>query len=179
MDWPDHLENYYRLHCETYGRTGVEPHPHAYFAGIAERMAQRGNAVLLAALGGDGRVVAYHNDAWFGPGALYHTGCSSDDAQQTGANYLLLWKAMIMAKEAGKAFYEVGNIFPNTADRKQHGLTVFKTRFGGRPYRALRSFKEFSTSGGSIDDASIRGNGNTPASVAGNLRRIVKMFSGR
>lgn len=139
VDWRDHLHRYYELHCETYNRTGVTPHPIAYFAGIAEKMAPADHAALIAAYDAGGRVIAYHNDAWFGAGALYHTGCSLDDAQDTGANYLLLWKAIVAAKAAGKCHYEVGPIFPTSSDRKQQGLTFFKTRFGGEPHRAFRS----------------------------------------
>ncbi len=139
VPWPEHLDNYYRLHCETYFRTGVTPHPIQYFSGISEKLAPLGYSALFAAFDRDGDVLAYHNDACLGPGVLYHTGCSADSAQDTGANYLLLWTAIVAAKEDGRLAYEVGPIFPGTDDAKQKGLTLFKTRFGGSPRRAMRS----------------------------------------
>lgn len=144
VEWAEHVSEYYGLHCETYRRTGVTPHPLRYFSGIAESMAPRGYAVLSAAFDAKGRVLAYHNDASFGPGRLYHTGCSADSAQESGANYLLLWNSIIGAKRAGKIAYEVGPIFPGSLDAKQRGLTFFKTRFGGAPRRALRSSLSYS-----------------------------------
>jgi lipid II:glycine glycyltransferase (peptidoglycan interpeptide bridge formation enzyme) len=139
VDWLEHLDRYYALHCETYKRTGVAPHPYAYFSGIAEKMGPSGHAALFAAFDDRGEVLAYHNDACFSSGALYHTGCSASNAQDKGANYLLLWRAIVASKEAGRMVYEVGPIFPNASDPKQRGLTLFKTRFGGSPRRAMRS----------------------------------------
>ena len=144
VHWSEHLDSYYRLHRETYFRTGVTPHPVQYFSGISEKMAPSGYSALFAAFDGDGDVLAYHNDACLGPGVLYHTGCSADSAQDTGANYLLLWTAIVAAKQDGRLAYEVGPIFPGTDESKQKGLTLFKTRFGGSPRRALRSYRDLS-----------------------------------
>lgn len=178
VDWLEHLPRYYDLHCETYNRTGVHPHPRAYFAGIAEKMALSGHAALFAALDTEDRVVAYHNDAWFRGGALYHTGCSSDDAQDRGANYLLLWKAILAARESGKSHYEVGPIFPTSTDRKQQGLTLFKTRFGGEPHRAFRSRRMLQVEADATVTASSGSTGGVVSArrrLGGLLRRIAAL----
>jgi hypothetical protein len=138
IDWREFLDAYYVCHCETYTRTGVSPHPKAYFAGIANDIAPRGHAVLLAAFTRTGEAIAFHNSARFGEGALYHTGCSREQALEIGANHLLLWRSILSAKQDGMRWFDVGTIIPGTADPKLKGLTLFKTRFGGEPHRYLR-----------------------------------------
>jgi SAM-dependent methyltransferase len=147
-DWPKLLDDYYRVHVETYRRTGVAPHPRAYFAGIAREMAPAGHAVLLVGYAPDGRPVAFHNDARLGPGALYHTGCSETEHLASGVNYLLFWQAILDAKAEGRSHYESGEVFPGAASGKDHGLSVFKRKFGGETRRFLRATKRFEGSAG-------------------------------
>lgn len=136
VNWAQHLDRYYEMHVATYTRTGVQPHPRAYFAGIAAHTAPSGNSVLWAVLTSEGEVVAYHNDAWFGCGAYYHTGCSTEDPGFSGASYLLFWEAMLGARRAGIRWYDCGAIFTGkTPSEKQKGLSTFKTKFGGQPHR--------------------------------------------
>ena len=137
VDWAEFLDAYYDCHCETYTRTGVDPHPKAYFAGIAHEMAPRGYAVLLAAFTRAGEPIAFHNAARFGVGALYHTGCSRAQALDLGANHLLLWRSILFAKQDGVGWFDVGTIIPGATDPKLKGLTLFKTRFGGEPHRYI------------------------------------------
>ncbi|WP_337996698.1 lipid II:glycine glycyltransferase FemX [Oleispirillum naphthae] len=138
LDWAESLDHYYGLHCATYRRTGVPPHPRSYFAGIAAVTAASGNSVLWGVRDPSGSIVACHNSAWFGEGAYYHTGCSEDGANQTGASYLLFWGAILGARAAGLRWYDCGAIFPNATDAKQRGLTTFKTKFGGTPHRMFQ-----------------------------------------
>jgi hypothetical protein len=138
VDWMEFLDAYYLCHCETYNRTGVNPHPRAYFSGIAHEMAPRGNAVLLAAFTAADEPIAFHNVARFGEGAFYHTGCSRSEALELGANHLLLWRSILLAKQDGLRWFDVGTITPGAADPKLRGLTLFKTRFGGEPHRQLQ-----------------------------------------
>jgi len=141
-DWAKLLDDYYRTHVETYRRTGVPPHPRAYFEGIARETAPAGHAVLIVGYAPDGRPVAFHNDARMGDGALYHTGCSETAHLESGVNYLVFWQALLDAKAAGCTAYESGEVFPGAAPgSKDHGLTVFKRKFGGEPHRRLRARK--------------------------------------
>lgn len=136
VDWSQHLDRYYELHVATYTRTGVQPHPRAYFAGIAAHTAPTGNSVLWALCAPGGEYIAYHNAAWFGSGSYYHTGCSADSALHAGANHLLFWEAMLGAMHAGIRWYDCGSIFPDVdASEKQRGLSTFKTKIGGQPHR--------------------------------------------
>ncbi len=133
--WPACIDDYYALHCETYRRTGVEPHPREYFAGMAAHTAPTDNSVLWCARSPEGETVAYHNGAWFVDGGYYHTGCSSAEASESGVSYLLFWESLLGAKAAGLRWYDCGAIFPNSADPKQRGLTTFKRKFGGEAHR--------------------------------------------
>lgn len=131
VSWADYLERYYEVHSATYIRTGETPHPREYFEGIATRMAPRGNSVLWAAFEPGGGVIAFHNTARLGSGAMYHTGCSLEPALETGANYLAFWSAIRGAREAGCDRYELGEVFVGDVTGKKRGLTTFKSKFGG------------------------------------------------
>ena len=137
-DWKNSLDDYYRVHVETYRRTGVPPHPKAYFEAIAEKFGSSGQAVLWVCRTSTGEPVAYHNSARFGEGAVYWTGCSRTGCGEAGVNYLLCWRAILGAQQDGYRFYEVGESFPNTSDRKLKGLSEFKSKFGGELFRLFR-----------------------------------------
>ncbi len=145
VPWRAHVDDYYALHESTYRRTGVAPHPKAYFQGIADHLSDDGHSVLWMARGPDGRPAAFHNSARFGAGGYYHTGCSTERASDDGANYALFWEAMIDAKRNGVLSYDAGSVFPASTDKKQIGLTFFKTRFGGAPHRAFAAELEIPT----------------------------------
>lgn len=138
-NWVECIDHYYTLHCETYRRTGLEPHPREYFAGIATHIAPSGHAVLWRACSSNGESIAYHNAAWFGSSGYYHTGCSTKAADHSGASYLLFWEALLGAKATGLRWYDCGPIFPNTCNEKQRGLTTFKSKFGGDAHRIFQS----------------------------------------
>ncbi|MGI9500848.1 MAG: lipid II:glycine glycyltransferase FemX [Geminicoccaceae bacterium] len=138
-DWLISLDAYYDIHVETYARTGVAPHPKRYFEGIATAIAPSGASRLLALISPDGEPVAFHGTVQFGNGANYHIGCSRTAVQSLSPSYLLMWEAIKAAKASGAGWFDVGWIFPATDDRKQKGLTHFKTRFGGEPHRSFRA----------------------------------------
>ena len=146
-EWPSSLNDYYRVHSETYTRTGVSPHPREYFEGIAREMAPRGHARLWVGVDPGGRDVAFHNDACFGPGTLYHTGCSESAHLDSGINYLLMWRAILGARESGCRYYEVGEVFPDATEGKTRGLTVFKSKFGGEDRRYVKARRRVTASG--------------------------------
>ncbi len=172
-NWAEMLDSYYIVHQENYRRTGVMPHPKSYFSGIAHEMAETGYSVLWVALNREGHVIAFHNDMHFGVGAWYHTGCSTDAALKNGANYLLFWKSMLGAKAAGRRWYDCGEIFPVSADKKRDGLTLFKTRFGGEPHRFLKATKQYDTSREDGSFAVHSGSGIFGKSMS-RLRRVAR-----
>lgn len=144
--WPEAVDDYYAMHCETYRRTGVSPHPKTYFEGIAREMWPKGHSVLWAVRNVEGRTLAYHNAVWFRESAFYHTGCSTAAALQEGVNYLLFWHALLTAKYKGIRWYDCGEIAPGAVGKRQ-GLTTFKTKFGGEPHRFFKCSKNLSKEG--------------------------------
>ena len=150
--WPELADDYVRIHRETYERTGVTPHPRAYFDGIAREMAS--HHALWVGYNRTGHPIAFHNDMQFGNGSWYHTGCSTSEALDAGVNYLLFWQSIRAAKTAGFHWYDCGEIFPNTTDQKSKGLTLFKTRFGGDPHRFIKCIRTYE----SISATEISGN---------------------
>jgi SAM-dependent methyltransferase len=141
VDWLSMLDRYYEAHCTTYRRTGVTPHPRTYFEAIARELAPRGHAVLWAAFTRAGEPIAFRNDARCRDGVVYHTGCSKNEALETGANYLLVWEAVQGAVRDGFRWYEIGEVFPAAKDGKARGLTEYKSRFGGDLHRYFKAFK--------------------------------------
>ncbi|RLJ68005.1 lipid II:glycine glycyltransferase FemX [Sulfurisoma sediminicola] len=139
--WPEMVDTYYRIHVETYTRTGTTPHPRAYFEGIARELWPRRHSVLWVARDGRGEPIAFHNALWFRDGAFYHTGCSTAEGLATGANYLLFWRALLAARESGIRWYDCGAISAGESSGKLGGLSVFKTRFGGEPHRFFNCSK--------------------------------------
>ncbi|MCC7395822.1 MAG: GNAT family N-acetyltransferase [Planctomycetes bacterium] len=130
------MDDYYRLHVETYTRTGVPPHPKAYFDAIAEFMVARGHAETFAAWLDD-RLVAAANIATFADGSLYWTGAYSQEGLRSGAGKLLQWEVIRAMQAAGRIWHETGEVFPDAdPGSKEAGLTRYKTGFGGvlRPW---------------------------------------------
>jgi hypothetical protein len=142
ISWGEAVDRYYAIHTETYTRTGVSPHPRAYFAGIAQEMAPAGHAKLWAARKGDGEPRAFLNLGRFGTASYYHTGCSQSEALSDGANYLLLWEAILGEKRAGGQVFDIGEVFFDVTDGKQVGLTQFKSKFGGSLRRFFKASKD-------------------------------------
>lgn len=137
--WREMLDEYYRVHVETYHRTGVSPHPRAYFEGIATQIAEGDHAVLWVGRDPSGRPVAFHNCARFRNSSVYWTGCCETDHLRSGVNYLLFWHALIGAKGDGCEWYEIGEAFPDEQNGKVKGLTIFKRKFGGELYRYYKA----------------------------------------
>lgn len=137
-NWSECLNLYYRIHTETYARSGLAPHDLAYFAGIAHGPAAKGYYNLLGARSKTGKIVAFHNSAKMPHAALYNTGCSLGESFESGVNYFLMWEAMLAAKHDGCAWYEVGEFFPGARDDKSAGLTNIKTKFGGEGHRYFK-----------------------------------------
>jgi glycosyltransferase involved in cell wall biosynthesis/ubiquinone/menaquinone biosynthesis C-methylase UbiE len=129
------MQEYYKLHVQTYTRTGVRPHPYEYFEAIWNYFGERGLARIFLARQG-GRTVAADNIAVFKNRALYWTNASDTDYLESGVNKILQWEAIQWAKKSGIERYEVGEAFPDAGkDSKAAGLTFFKKSFGGDRHR--------------------------------------------
>lgn len=134
---PEDLDSYYRLHCETYRRTGVSPHPRAYFEAIWRDFLATGLArIWVAEI--DGEVVAAENFGVFKDAAIYWTGASSQRGLAVDASSLLQWTAMQWMAASGIQWCETGEAFPGIAQGKSKGLNDFKKSFGGDLYPYYR-----------------------------------------
>ncbi|MDD2890557.1 MAG: peptidoglycan bridge formation glycyltransferase FemA/FemB family protein, partial [bacterium] len=131
----EEMEKYYEIHCETYRRTGVRPHPEEYFLGIYEKMVSKNISVIWAGISPQGEMVAFKNIGCFGEGTLFWTGCCKTDHLKNGINYLLTWHSICWSKEQGYRWFESGEAFPNIREGKLKGLNDFKSKFGGELYR--------------------------------------------
>ncbi len=134
---PEDLDIYYRLHCETYLRTGVHPHPMPYFQAIWNNFLTKGYSYILFAVHND-KVVAAENFGVYKKAAVYWTGAASRDGLSLEANSLLQWSAMQWMLEKGIEWYETGEAFPHLKDGKLKGLNDFKKSFGGILYPCFR-----------------------------------------
>jgi hypothetical protein len=127
------LDVYYALHMETYRRTGVQPHPRAYFQAIWDLFLQEGLArVWIAEL--DGQAVAAENFGVYKNAAVYWTGAASEKGLEVEANSLLQWTAMQWMAGNGIDWYETGEAFPQVMSGKLRGLSDFKKSFGGEMF---------------------------------------------
>jgi lipid II:glycine glycyltransferase (peptidoglycan interpeptide bridge formation enzyme) len=81
--------------------------------------------VLLARR--DGRAVAGHVSSTLGDTCIYLLGASNEVGRETKASYLLQWRAMELAKEAGARRYDLGGIDPP----RNPGVYHFKAGMGG------------------------------------------------
>jgi len=127
------LDAYYRLHCETYVRTGVPPHPRAYFEHIWRNFLAEGRCRIWIAEQ-EGEAVAAVNVGTYKNAAIYWTGASSARGLDASANPLLQWTAIQWLAEAGYAWYEAGEAFPGQESGKARGLSEYKKSFGGELY---------------------------------------------
>lgn len=128
---PDAIDRYYQVHCETYHRTGVNPHPKEYFNGIFEFIIKKGHATLFEAINTNREPIGYEIIGLFKGGAIYWTGCSKTKYLDSGVNYFLQYNSMLWAKRNGALLFENGEAFPNIAEGKLRGLSTFKGKFGG------------------------------------------------
>lgn len=87
----------------------------------------------------DGHDAAGHVVSILGDTAVYLFGATNDIGRSTKAGYLLNWQSMLLAKDAGCRWYDLGGIDPDN----NPGGYRFKSRMGGHdvaalgPYRAL------------------------------------------
>ncbi len=136
------LERYYELHCETYLRTGVRPHPREYFSSIWQHFVQSGMAVIFFAER-DGVVIAADNEIFYKRAMSGWTAAGNTLAASLGANNLLHWRAMQWALRNGGFWYESGEAFPGARQGKSKGLNDFKRSFGGELYPIYRGGYDF------------------------------------
>jgi hypothetical protein len=136
-NWREMLDDYYRVSVETYRRTGNSPYDKAFFEAVV-RMSDQGHEVLWVGRDPNGEAIAFHDCARYRDGSFYFSGCCETEHLRSGIGYLLFWEALVGAKTDGCQWYEIGEVYPELAEAKQKGLTIFKQKFGGELYRVYR-----------------------------------------
>lgn len=133
------FEIYYKMHYDTYTRTGVRPHPPEYFKNMYELM--KPYYRLFVAFNVIGKPVSAINVAYMRGKALYSTGASSEDGLKLNASKVVQHHAMSILAKDGISTYEMGEVHPEAKpdDGKLYGLTRFKMSFGGKivPFRKV------------------------------------------
>ena len=85
----------------------------------------------------DGEDVAGHVLSLLGNTAVYLFGATNDMGRATKAGYLLNWKAMLLARDRGFGWYDLGGIDPRT----NPGVYRFKKRTGGQELMAIGPYE--------------------------------------
>jgi lipid II:glycine glycyltransferase (peptidoglycan interpeptide bridge formation enzyme) len=129
-DRPDDLDKYYDLHCQTYHRTGVNPHPRAYFENIWNKFLPTGRAVVFFAEYNN-TVVAAENFGVYKNASVYWTGAANTEGLTVQANSLVQWTAIQWMINHNIYWHEIGEAFPQLKEGKRKGLNDFKKSFGG------------------------------------------------
>jgi hypothetical protein len=123
------LVPYYAMHLETCSRSGILPHPKAYFEFIWNHFYSITEAkIWIAEL--EGNVIAGQTFSIHHGVATYWTGASNNSARSCGANTLLQWEAIRYFQSVGLDFFENGwNSEEKTT--KAGTISKFKESFGG------------------------------------------------
>ena len=75
-----------------------------------------------------GLMVIYSKDT-----ANYYMTWTSDLGRNSGAHYKLVWEEMLLAKKRGVKYFDFEGVFDaRWPQKKWHGFTEFKRRFGGK-----------------------------------------------
>jgi hypothetical protein len=130
---PEDLDIYYKLHCDTYERTGMSPHQKKYFELTWENfLIKHLSYIIFAEYSGE--VIAAENFAVYKNSAVYWTSASNSKGLELQANSLLQWSAMQWMADHNMEWYETGEAFPHLSSGKLKQLNDFKKSFGGELY---------------------------------------------
>jgi hypothetical protein len=141
-DRPGDVDLYYSLHVETYRRTGVTPHPRAYFDHMWRDFVAAGHAVAFFAEQ-DGEPIAARTFALWRQAGVYWTGAASKRGLEVGAGSRAHWQAIEWMLDHGYEWLENGDAFPGSEDPKLQGLSLHKASFGGELYPAYHGERRF------------------------------------
>jgi hypothetical protein len=125
---------YHALHVQTVGRSGAPTLPVSHFEHLWTAFHRAGHLRLFLALH-EGRSIAGLVALGFKHAATYWAGGSDYQFQSLRPNNLLMWHAMISARESGCRWFELGPMFPSADPSwKMARIGRFKDQFGGDAY---------------------------------------------
>lgn len=124
---PEALPEFYDLMKTTGIRDGFAVRPCSYFAGMLRSL---GNHARLYMAYYDGIPLAGGIAAQFGNKTWYLYGASADEGRDKMANYLLQWRMIRWAVDAGCDWYDFRGVSGGQGENKTMGLWRFKGGFG-------------------------------------------------
>lgn len=122
------IEIFYELMRETAQRQKIRIHPKSYYQLMLHTLGDRGMLKMYLAEY-QTNVLAVAVMIYFGQTVTYLHGAMSQENKNVMAPYLLHWRAMQEARQAGFSFYD---FFGISDSPKWRGITRFKKGFGGR-----------------------------------------------
>lgn len=126
-DSQKYLEKFLELVKITAKRDGITSHPESYYRKMFEIIPPE-NLKLYVAEYND-KVIAASIVIFYANTATYLHGASDNKYRNVMAPYLLQWQAIMDAKKAGLARYDLGGIKTGSGDNSWTGITRFKIGF--------------------------------------------------
>ncbi len=131
------IEDFLALYKDLSYRKHFVPH-----SGVKEEFsvfAKEDQAMLFLAKY-NGEIISGAFIAFVGNMAIYRHGASHANFRDIPASYLLQWEAIKEAKKRGMKLYNFWGIAPSDSKKHPwHGLTLFKTGFGGKRVELLHA----------------------------------------
>jgi len=125
------IEKFYEISKTTASRDGFAIQSLDFYKTMVSKLMPKGLCKIYFAQVED-EVIAANIITCFSNTVTYYYGASSNKFRNLMAPYLLQWKAILDAKEAGFLYYDFLGIAEN--DNSKHswaGITSFKRKFGG------------------------------------------------
>jgi peptidoglycan pentaglycine glycine transferase (the first glycine) len=117
-----YFDDFWRLTGKTSSRQEIKPHSEKYYRKMVDSL---GDSIKIKAAKVDGKVVVANLVIYIGEWCVYLHGASDYEYRSSMAPFLLQWKTILDAKEAGLKYYD----FWGVDEKKWPGVTRFKKGF--------------------------------------------------
>ena len=121
-----YIDEFLKLVNITAKRDGITPHPENYYRKMFEIIPENILKLYVAEYGG--KIIAANLVIFYRNIAIYLHGASDNEYRNVMAPYLLQWRQIQDAKNAGCTKYDFGGVKTN-GDNSWTGITKFKTGF--------------------------------------------------
>ena len=131
------INNYYKLHIQTYKRNKIKPHKKEYFSYIIKNMIDKHAKIYQVYKGKE--LLSMMIFGIYKNSAIYWTNACSLNGLKYGANYFGIWEVIKKFKKMKLSFFELGEAFESSINKKKLGLNHFKKGFGCKSYPYYKS----------------------------------------
>jgi hypothetical protein len=126
------------LHHESWGRTGMDPHPLEYWMELTHAIVESGGRDLIVYVRTeDGKALAAVICHLRASRALYWAGASREQGLDARANPLCLHAAIQACRQLGVRHFELGRFDARESSPKELAVTRYKAQFGGELVRIV------------------------------------------